>query len=239
MDFDFNKYKSRLKEYLRQKNVDVTINPTHCFNTGGHKNGDANPSLQLWDNGFKCYGCGIHGDIYDAARILEGITDKKEQFNFIEKFFGGPPPSGLASREYKNSKEEERFRPDPGAVNELVNFLQKNPAGKSQVIKFLQERASCSVPGSTGYPEVAVNFLTERLYYWPGADEVRRHLSNDILKQCGIFNTWSHSGVVMRLGMGLKLHYYQRRYCDNCKRGGGGGNAKKNKGAARVRLAIS
>jgi hypothetical protein len=88
---DFNKYKNGLKEYLRQKGVDVSINPTHCFNQDAHKNGDANPSCQLFDESFKCYGCGITGDIYDAVEILEGIDDKTKQYEFVEKLFDGIP----------------------------------------------------------------------------------------------------------------------------------------------------
>jgi hypothetical protein len=45
---NFDKYKPRLKEYLRQKGVDPSVNPTRCFNTGEHKQGDKNPSLQIY-----------------------------------------------------------------------------------------------------------------------------------------------------------------------------------------------
>jgi hypothetical protein len=56
--------------------------------------------------------------------------------------------------------------------------------------------------------------------------EARKYLGNDILKKCGIpltnpntgHSTWEHSGVVMRLGTGYKLHYYERHYCKGCKK---------------------
>ena len=86
MSRDYEKYKPRIKEYLSQKGADTSIPVAHCFNASGHKHGDANASLQLFDNGFKCYGCGISGDIYDAVEILEGITDKAEQYDFVESF---------------------------------------------------------------------------------------------------------------------------------------------------------
>jgi len=35
----------------------------HCWNTAGHKNGDRNPSLSLWREGWKCHGCGEKGDV--------------------------------------------------------------------------------------------------------------------------------------------------------------------------------
>jgi phage/plasmid-associated DNA primase len=221
---DFDKYKPKLKDYLRQKNVDVSINPTHCFNTSGHKNGDANPSLQIWDDGFKCHGCGIHGDIYDAVELLEGITDKGEQYKFVEKFCGGAPVTSIAPYKSVWGKEGEEFEPDIAAMKELENFLRKNVAAAEQIKKFLCERAEASVPGVSEYPADIQDFMIKQFFYWPGLDDVRKHLANDILKKCGVplvnpktgRSSWEHSGVVMRLGTGYKLHYYERRYCKNC-----------------------
>lgn len=44
----------------------------HCFNPDGHNHGDRNPSLAVWRDGFKCFGCGEAGDLFDLARELEG-----------------------------------------------------------------------------------------------------------------------------------------------------------------------
>lgn len=41
----------------------------HCWNTAGHKNGDRNPSLSLWREGWKCYGCGEKGDVITLWRL--------------------------------------------------------------------------------------------------------------------------------------------------------------------------
>jgi phage/plasmid-associated DNA primase len=222
---DFDKYKSYLKQYLHQKNVDVSKNPTHCFNSAAHSHGDANPSLQLFDEGFKCHGCGIAGDIYDAVEILEGITDKKEQYEFIEKVFNGAPVKPVAPYKSVWGKDGDEFKPDSSAMVELENFLKKNKAGKEQIKKFLNERAEASVRGATAYPADIENFMIDQFLYWPGLDEARQYLGNDVLKKCGIplvnpntgRSTWEHSGVVMRLGSGYKLHYYIRNYCDSCK----------------------
>jgi phage/plasmid-associated DNA primase len=222
---DFDKYKTDLKKYLHQKNVDISINPTHCFNKRGHSHGDANPSLQIWDDAFRCYGCGIHGDIYDAVEILEGITDKKEQYEFIEKFCGGAPVTPIEPYKSVWGKGGEGFKPDTPAMQEFENFLNKNAAGKEQIRKFLCKRASVSVPGAAEYPADIQDFMIEQFLYWPGLEEVRKYLGNDILKKCGIpltnpntgHSTWEHSGVVMRISTGYKLHYYERRYCKGCK----------------------
>jgi len=85
---DFDKYKHRLKDYLSLKGVDVSKNPTHCFNQSGHKNGDANPSLQIIDADiFRCHACGIMGDIYDAVGIMEKKSGFFEQYDFLDNFF--------------------------------------------------------------------------------------------------------------------------------------------------------
>jgi hypothetical protein len=226
---DFDKYKKHLREYLRQKNADVSINPTHCFNTSGHKSGDANPSLQIWDDGFKCWGCGIKGDIYDAVEILEGITDKKEQYDFVEKFCGGAPVEPIKPYKSVGGKDGKKFKPDASAMREFENHLNKNVAGREQIKKFLRKRASASVPGAAEYPPDIQDFMAEQFLYWPGLDEVRKHLGSDMLKKCGVpltnpntgHSTWEHSGVIMRLGAGYKLHYYERRYCKGCKEASG------------------
>jgi phage/plasmid-associated DNA primase len=222
---DFDKYKPYLKQYLRQKNADLSINPTHCFNTSGHKNGDANPSLQIWDDGFKCYGCGISGDIYDAVEILEGITDKKEQYDFVEKFCGGAPVKPIEPYNSVWRKDGEDFKPDASAMQEFENYLKKNVAAKEQIRKFLCKRAEVSVKGAVEYPADIQGFMIEQFFYWPGLDEVIKYLGKDVLKKCGIplvnhntgHSTWEHSGIIMRLGTGYKLHYYERHYCKNCK----------------------
>jgi hypothetical protein len=84
---DFDKYKGRLKDYLCTKGVGVDTNPTRCFNRNGHNCRDGLASLQLWDDSFKCHGCGIQGDIFDAVEILEGIKERAAQYEFVKRLF--------------------------------------------------------------------------------------------------------------------------------------------------------
>jgi phage/plasmid-associated DNA primase len=218
----FEKYKPRLKDYLRQKGVDVSINPIHCFNQSAHKNGDANPSCQLWDESFKCYACGASGDIYDAIEILEGVTEKSGQYEFAEKFFGGAP---VTPSTYSPAKDEKEFTPDGSSMSRFEEYLRQNTAAESQIKKFLCERAQASVEGAQAYPPGIEEFIVSRFFYWPGLDDVRKYLGNDLLKKIGIplvnpntgRSTWEHSGIVMKLGTGYKLHYYQNNYCNSCK----------------------
>ena len=84
---DFNKYKNRLLDYLRLKGIKPTENDLiHCFSLD---HDDKNPSCEVHESGFYCHSgrCGIKGDIYDAIGIIEGVSDKKAQFDFAENIF--------------------------------------------------------------------------------------------------------------------------------------------------------
>jgi phage/plasmid-associated DNA primase len=227
VQIDFSRYKPRLKDLLRQYGVDVSANPTHCFNQGAHKHGDANPSLQLFDDSFKCHGCGIQGDIYDAVEILENITDKKAQYEFIEKLFAGSvsvkPIKPFNKDEWV--REAANFKPDSDTCKRFEEYLRKNEAAPKMVKLFLDTRAYVSTKGDvTTYPADVEKYIIEQLFYWPGLSAVRGDFGNDNLKKCGVplvnpnteRSLWDHSGVVMRLGAGYKLHYYEKRYCNNC-----------------------
>ena len=90
---DFNKYKDRLKEYLCIKGIEITKGG--MFRCLFHSSGkEKTPSCKIYNNiqkgiTFHCFGCGKTGDIYDAVEILEGITDRKQQFDFVENLFSG------------------------------------------------------------------------------------------------------------------------------------------------------
>jgi hypothetical protein len=186
MQIDFPEYKLRLKELLRQYGVDISLNPAHCFNQSGHKHGDANPSLQLFDDSFKCHGCGIQGDIYDAVEILEGISDKKAQFEFVEKFFGGgvdiKPLKPFDKEEWK--KETAKFRPDAGICKRFEEYLQKNKAAPKAVKTFLDKRARESSGGAmSAYPADVEKYIIGQLFYWPGLTDARNDFGSDDLKK--------------------------------------------------------
>jgi hypothetical protein len=82
--FDFQKYKNRLFDYLNTKGIEIKGGICHCINPT-HE--DKHPSCVVSPICFYCPACDAHGDIYDAVGFLEGITDKKNQFHFVENFF--------------------------------------------------------------------------------------------------------------------------------------------------------
>jgi phage/plasmid-associated DNA primase len=216
---DFKRYKPRLKEYLQHRGVNIDINPAHCFNAGAHKHSDRDPSLQLSDEKFHCHGCGVSGDIYDAVGVLEGIVDKKEQYLFIERFFGD---IGLSTPPLHKPQKQDSFTPDTDAQICFENYLERNVKAQEMIRAFLKQRAQVSTGGMLNdYPEDMLPFLEKQFFYWNGLDLALKEIGKDTLKRAGIplvnpqkgYSTWGRSGVVMRLGRGYKLHYYVDGEC--------------------------
>jgi DNA primase len=78
---DYVRYKNLLRDYLKIKGVEVKHGVCHCFNPA-HK--DKNPSCVVSINYYYCPACNMHGDIYDAVKLLEKIHDPKKAFDFLK-----------------------------------------------------------------------------------------------------------------------------------------------------------
>jgi hypothetical protein len=52
-------------------------NSFHCFNPTGHRNGDKTPSLAIYKDHFKCFGCGISGDVFTLLEMVRGYSFKE------------------------------------------------------------------------------------------------------------------------------------------------------------------
>jgi len=206
---DFKKYKNHLKQYLTSKGFNTSNSPMFCFSPD-HKNINT-PACLIYDDNFNCKSCGIHGDIYDACKILTGITDPAKQFQEIEKTFHGySPPS---------EKKKEKFKTDNTSFLKLINYLKNHGGRKKGVADFLSQR---------GYTPGVAELMTPYLCYWPGFDIAIQEIGKDIIKKSGIplihpekgYSSWSHSGVVLKLATGLKLCFYKDGKCE--KRGSKG-----------------
>ena len=231
-----NKYRRRLNELLKHKGVATSRSPTSCPNHSAHSHGDAKPSFTLYEkNGAEyceCKACGIGGGIYDMIAYFEGIapSDFKAQYAFAEKFFGDT--SYLPPR--TTSRKKSDFKCNPRQMEVLENYLRSNVKAEHWIKKFLADRANYSTGGGASttpngaisdYPENTKQFFLENIFYWPGLDIARHDLDKDVFYGCGIPQTglsgkqslWTHSGIVLKLGHGYKLHYYEKKYCDKCK----------------------
>jgi DNA primase len=77
----------------------VSGRKAQCFNATGHADGeDSNPSLVLFsDSGrFKCFACGVHGDVIDLVRAVRGVGFR-EAVAWLQYVTGDRPPGRNSS----------------------------------------------------------------------------------------------------------------------------------------------
>jgi phage/plasmid-associated DNA primase len=211
---DFNLYKPRLIDYLKQKGIDAKPGLIRCFNPA---HDDKTPSCELFEDHFVCYSgsCGIHGDIYDAVEVLEGITDKREQYLEIEKTFGAAP------RPVVPKETEKSFTPDRAACDEVEAYMRGHVSRDHAVRLFLEARARAKDGEGASYPAEIVEKMVNYFFYWPGLDIATEAVTRATLRSAGIplvnpqkgYSTWDPAGVVVKLSVGYKLHYYRDGEC--------------------------
>lgn len=66
----------------------------HCFNGDAHSHGDRNPSLGLWSQGWKCYGCGLSGDAISLVCHIRRV-DFSEALTWLASWLGLSCPTPL------------------------------------------------------------------------------------------------------------------------------------------------
>lgn len=222
---DFSIYKNRLYDYLKIMGIEAHRGLIRCINPA-HE--DHNPSCELWDDHFKCYSgsCGCNGDIYDAVELLEGITNKSEQYKHLEKIFGGHYVPKPLDKKTEEKEEKPKFIPDSEASAKLDSYLKINENTKPAVLNFLSERCTKTTKGLfSQYSEEILDNLVNYFGYWPGLSIARNDLGNTTIYKAGIPTkpnsqgqyAWEHSGVTLKIGFGYKLHFYSDGRCD--KRG--------------------
>lgn len=222
---DFNIYKNRLFDYLKIMGIQAHRGLISCINPA-HE--DHNPSCKLWEDHFKCYSgsCGCSGDIYDAVELLEGIESKAEQYKHLEKIFGGSYIPTPIKKEQTEREEKPKFTADPETVKTMDKYLNFGFVPEEALLDFLSQRCSKTTKGKFNqYPENIIENLKPYFGYWPGMDIALKDLGNNTIYRAGIPTkanlngqyAWAHSGLVLKIGTGYKLHYYQDGKCE--KRG--------------------
>jgi len=111
------------------------------FNSSGQANcifpghEDSTPSLSVENNQkFKCFGCGLQGDIFDVIKYKEGVEDSKGQKGRIEEILG------LSSENFKPAKS-------PGNGKKKVSACTKDSiySKAEKVYKYRDEEGKLSV----------------------------------------------------------------------------------------------
>lgn len=214
---DFSKYKPYLLDYLNKCGCNVQLGVNRCFNP---KHDDHNPSCEIFTDHFVCYSgsCGIHGDIYDAVQIVEGIEGQQEQYKHLESIYGGNDYTLTPLKKIEKTKERELFVPDEKSIEKLDEYFKSHNARESQIKAFLKMRAIISSHKEiTSYPEEILEKLVTHFFYWPGLATAKADgLTLDTLRTAGIpqekketgISSWGHSGIVLKLGTGYKLYFY-------------------------------
>jgi len=224
MNYDL--YKPHLLDYLRAKGIKAQKNTSICCFNPAHN--DPNPSCKLDEESFYCFGCHEGGDIYDAVRLLEGIEDHAEQYKFVEQFCGGHFTPRPVERKQKDESEKPKFTPSTESIKKMDSYIFSNPHAKKVITDFLAQRIQKTTKGAVKqYPESILKNLIPYFGYWPGMDIAQNELGNRVIYTAGIPTkknatghcSWEHSGVVIKIGNGYKLHYYEegKEHCE--KRG--------------------
>jgi len=189
------RFKNSLLQYLSAKNFNVSQNPMPCINPD-HAD-MKKPSMIINESNFKCMGrCGIHGDVYDAARILTGASNFNEQFEEVERTI-----TGMVSDSYIPPKKP-KITVDPDCVKAVEKFVGTHPARDKAVLAFLKER---------GYSQDTANKIKSFYAYWPGKDQALKTLDEKTLTMAGVpEKAWYYPGVVCKLASGWKLMFYKK-----------------------------
>jgi len=198
MSIEFEKYKRHLKEYLRVSGYNVKHNPMRCINPY-HK--DSTPSMLIYDDYFKCQSCGIKGDIYDAVNYIKGISKQIDQYREIDRMFG--------NGDYSLPEEKKNFMVDIESENNLRIYLRNQSNKNKERITEYFKRRECN-------QDMIDYFSSLGLGYWTGFEQAGKELSYKMLKMAGIpqknpetnKSSWNSPGVVLKIGKGFKLFYY-------------------------------
>lgn len=216
---DFNRYKHHLLDYLRIHGIEADIGQVRSC--PWHE--DSTPSFSVFtgDDGypaFNCFGCGRAGDIYNAVEFCEGETDRKRQFEIIERRFGG----GARTFTPAPKPKPPAFAPDKDALAKLTAWLESNPKADEYIRGYFDQRALAKSDGKLyHYPAELFPALATHFYWWPGKNAAESALGKRTLFAAGVPYrredeklpedrrrvAWYHAGLLAKSPEGFKLFF--------------------------------
>ena len=153
MDFEQIKSQVHIRDYadalLEKRGRDTYVCPSCGSGTGPKRTA----AFHLKDERFKCFSCGIGGDVFDLAGIVNGTEDKREQARAVADWAGiriederpvsaspakraepkkGPSKAELAARE----AEDERARREAAAYIEACRANIDDP----EAVAYIERR---------------------------------------------------------------------------------------------------
>ena len=127
MKIDFEAIKKEdCREIARRLGLELNRqNKVRCFLHAG----DKNPSLQVYADGWKCYGCDEHGDAVDLVARYRGVSNG-EAAQWIIDTMGTPQPTPPTPKKSSGSDygEFEREHIYPGG--QLKHVVYRKPNGR-------------------------------------------------------------------------------------------------------------
>lgn len=221
---DFNRYKHRLLDYLRIHGIECELGQVRSC--PWHE--DSTPSFSVFTGNdgypaFNCFGCGRAGDIYNAVEFCEGETDRKRQFETIERHFGGGASTYTAPARPATTPKPPAFTPDPDALAKLTAWLESNPKADECIRSYFDQRALAKSGGKVyHYPQELFPALAAHFHWWPGKNAAETALRKSVLFAAGVPSrredanlpeerrrvAWYHAGVLAKSPEGFKLFFY-------------------------------
>ncbi len=164
MAIDFNELKKEdCREIARRLGLELNRqNKARCFLHAG----DKNPSLQVYADGWKCFGCGEHGDSVDLVSKYLGISNAeavkwmKREFNMQE------PPK---KQDY-GQVEREHIYPD----GQIKKVMYRRADGSKYGIWFHVEGSTWKKGRGKNAPPLypSTDHLAEHLFLVEGEKDV-------------------------------------------------------------------
>jgi hypothetical protein len=199
MEKNFSKYKNTLKQVLNHFGIKTAGKIIRCFSP---THPDKNPSMEISENHFCCYSCGITGDVFDVIETLEGESNKLEQLKRVKQIVGDSWQDLPPKNDYKN------FSPSSAAQKKIVEILKKNN-DINGILNYLHSRHN---------PEDMARDITKYFLWWPGRKVAEKEIGWKLLFQAGIpaenpetkKSNWGPAGALLKIGEGFKLFYYEK-----------------------------
>lgn len=113
-----------------------------CWNKAGHANGDRHPSMTIYPDGFKCNGCGIHGDCIELYQQLKGV-DFKEAVAALAQMAGvtlDSTPSAYPTKQSEDNRAPRVSEPRASFYRSLWGILEGHPLDTAASITWLHSR---------------------------------------------------------------------------------------------------
>lgn len=184
MKNDYKKFKSYGLSYIRSHRELINKSGLPTFQCINPAHDDSHPSAVYYNNNDKIYCpvCNKNWDIYDAVGFFENISDRSEQYKFLENLYGNQEPEEKKIP-MSNSEKYNHVTLELDAARKIfdekrIKFFEKtygNFSGKTWVYKTTDGKFSaidCRYDQTTPSGKTKKNIV---MLYWNGKSVVSKY----------------------------------------------------------------